>query len=292
MHVLFLTFGDNLSNHTQAHFCIYSLLAQKQNITAIHVMTDLPDFYKSLEQHINIIPVQSTLLKEWEGPHNFFWRVKIKAIEQVCAQHPGAPVLYLDSDTFAYRSLTDLIQEAAQGVARMHVLEKALPDATSKTEKRMWQQIGGKVFGGVTITPAHAMWNAGVILTPNSVNGNECRMALALCDDMCAQNVTRRLIEQYSLAVALKEHYQLKPAADYIAHYWSNKPDWNRFIEQLFIQAGFKQYNFNQITDLIGQTNFNQIPVTKEIPNTNTRLQKLINKWFPPRNVSYLNSIR
>lgn len=291
MHVLFLVFGNNLSNHTQAHFCIYSLLAQKQLVTHIHVMTDMPDFYKSLEQHIHVEPISSTLLQEWEGEHKFFWRVKIKAIESLCLQYPGETVLYLDSDTFAYRNIADLQQGATQGIARMHEFEKALPDAKSKTEKKMWQQINGKSFGGVQITPSHAMWNAGVVLTPNSVNGKECRMALAICDDMCAQNVTRRLIEQYALAVALTENYQLKPAEDYIAHYWSNKPEWNRYIEQLFVQAGFRQYNFEQLSKLIGETDFSSIPFRKEIPNTNIRLQKLINKWFPPRNVSYLKSI-
>jgi hypothetical protein len=288
MHVLYLTFGNNLKNHTQAHFSIYSLLAQGAAITGIHVMTDYPDFYQSLGDHIEIIRVNEEQLTAWKGPHDFFWRIKIKAIETICRQYPGEPVLYLDSDTFAYQNLALLQDTAAAGTARMHEWEKALPDAKSKTEKRMWQQIAGKRFGNVTIQPAHAMWNAGVVLVPNRLNGEDCALALAICDEMCAQQVTRRLIEQYALAVALYEKYDLQPAVDYIAHYWSNKPGWDSLIEQFFISAAFKGLSFGQTTAALRQLDLSSIPIKQEIPNTNSRLQGLVNKLFPARHVTYV----
>lgn len=288
MHLLYITFGSNLKNHTQAYFSIYSFLAEDFGIKAIHVVTDTPGFYKALGNKVHVIPVDDQVLQEWKGPHHFFWRIKIKAIQTLCLQYPNEAVLYLDSDTFLYNGLAGLQQTLANGKACMHERETALPLAKSKTEKRMWQQVNARNFGGITIQPEHEMWNAGVVLVPNTKNGAECALALAICDEMCAQNVTRRLVEQYALAVSLHETYGLEPAGGSIAHYWSNKEEWDSFIDQFFLSAHFHALSERETVQAFKQLDLRNIAIKKRVKNTNLRLKRLVQRFFPDRNLIYL----
>lgn len=283
MHLLYITFGPNLKNHSQAWFSIYSFLAARaeSGVTAIHIVTDMPAFYKGLGNAVNVIAVNEQQLEEWKGPHHFFWRIKIKAIEMLCARFPGEAVMYLDSDTFLYTAATPVLQAIRAGKACMHEQENLLSQAGSKTEKRMWAQVSGKLYAGVAIQPAHAMWNAGVVATPNTNKGRECALALAICDGMSEQQVTPRLIEQFALSVALQEVYGLVAADSCIAHYWSNKDEWDALIEQFFLSAHFQNTTPEQTFDLFRQLDTGNIPVRKRTRSTNLRLQKLVNRWFP-----------
>src|SRR5438477_10643974 len=115
----------------------------------------------------------------------------------------------------------------------------------------MWRQIQNKVFGSIHILPTHLMWNAGIVATPNIKNNEECQLALEICDAMCEQGVTRRLIEQFALSLSLQKIYGLHTASNTIAHYWSNKEEWNKTIEQFFISSYFKTLTSEQIIEAI-----------------------------------------
>ncbi len=288
MHLFYLTFGNHISHHLQASFSILSFLAQAAPGDTVDMLTDCPEFYAHLSGRVNTLPVDEALLREWKGPHDFFWRAKIKAIEQTCNRYAGEPVIYLDSDTFLYNAANAFRQQLANNKALMHLAEGPLSQAGSKTEKKMWQQVSGRSFGGLTMQPADMMWNAGVVATPNTLRGEECRLALAICDEMCAAGVTRRLIEQYALSLVLDKTYGLTEAAPYIAHYWSNKEEWTKGISDFFTTAYFKQYTPAQTIEAFKQFPYNSIPVVKKTRNTTTRLQRLAAKLFPPRDVQYL----
>jgi hypothetical protein len=89
MQLVYLVFGPNEANHTQAYFSILTFLRQAAALTGITVVTDRPDFYARLAGRVQLLPVDATLLREWEGPHRFFWRLKIKALLGG-GPHPGA----------------------------------------------------------------------------------------------------------------------------------------------------------------------------------------------------------
>lgn len=286
MNLLYLVFGNEFKNHLQAHFSICSFLTQGKAIDSINVLTDKPEFYRSLANSINITEVNQATLQEWKGKHDFFWRVKIKAIELIGNTYPGKPVLYIDSDTFLFQPVTTIAAGVQQGRAYMHELENALSEARSKTEKRMWRQVSGKQFGGVTITEKHAMWNAGVVLSPNT--RQEMALALSICDDMCEAGVTRRLIEQYAISVSLSELYDLQEAKDSIAHYWSNKEEWNLFISYFFAETQFRVLTREEVIARFSQLDLKQIPVTKKLRNTSIRLQRLVERMYPPRETKFI----
>ena len=290
MHLLYLTFGENINNHVEAHFSICTFLTQQDEISTINVVTDKPEFYKSLDNRINIISVDEKILNEWKGEHNFFWRIKIKAIEMLCDLYKNEPVIYLDADTFLYTNIKHLKNMLLQGVACMHENEGILSVIKGKTLKTMWAQVKNKTYGATKILPPHAMWNAGVVATPNTKNNAECNLALSICDDMCKAKVTPRLIEQFALSVSLFETYGLQPADNIIAHYWSNKIAWDETIKNFFISAHFKSLSAEEIIKEIKNFSFEMLPVKIKIKNTNTRLKKIVDKKFPPVNLSFINN--
>jgi len=236
---------------------------------------------------VRMMPVTEAQLEEWKGPHGFFWRIKIKAIQQLCAEYAGEPVLYLDTDTFLYNkdSIATLFRD---GEALMHECEGLMRDAATKTERKMWSQIGSKPFAGSPLPATASMWNAGVCGIPNTKDGEECAYALQLCDELCAAGVTRRLIEQFSLSVALEKYYGLKPAAAAIGHYWSTKEEWELIINRLFSEAYFKGQDIEAVIKDLRDFDFGQTPVKKRQKNTALRLNRLVNKLFQPKAVTYI----
>jgi hypothetical protein len=289
MHLLYITFGKKFSTHLQAAFSICSFLTKKEDILSVNIITDAPEYYAHLSNRVQVRPIASDQLQAWKGPHDFFWRIKIKAIQQLCEEHRGEPILYLDTDTFLY-DRNALKHSFKDDKAIMHECERAMNNAVTKTEKKMWQQMGSKAFAGSPIPATARMWNAGVVGVPNTTNGAECRYALQLCDDLCATGVTRRLIEQFSLSVALEKYYGLEPAAAFIGHYWSTKEEWEPLISQVFLEAHFKEAPVEVIIQDLQEFDFLQVPVKKIHKNTSLRLNRLVNKLFGPKLVKYIDS--
>ncbi|MCX6296448.1 MAG: hypothetical protein NTX97_10350, partial [Bacteroidetes bacterium] len=224
MNILYLVIGENPLHHAQTCFSIYSFLNQTNATDRVYVITDVPDFYNRLSEKINIIPINQAQLKDWQGEHKFFWRAKIKALEHICTLHPDESVLYLDTDTFLFGNLETLKSDLKNPM--MHLNEGKLSERKSKTEKRMWQGVKNKIFGGITIQENHCMWNAGVVGIPANKGLKICELALTICDGMLAEKVTPYFIEQFSSSVALSENGDMKAADKYIGHYWSNKDEW------------------------------------------------------------------
>ena len=288
MQLLYLVFGTNIQNHFQAHFSILTFLRQGQGELVITVITDAPEFYRHLGAAIVVQVIDKATLRDWEGEYKFFWRVKIKALEQAAQQHPELPLLYLDADTFLYGSLPAMRQQLASGQALMHEQEGLLATLPSKTERRMWQQVQGQAFGGITMTPQHAMWNAGAVGVPAQRNHEAIALALNICDDLCRQQVTPRLIEQFALSVALAEVQGLHAARPYIGHYWSTKEQWNKVISHFLLTSHLQNRTLAQDLAALDEVDFTALPVKQRVRNTQSRLENLTRRLLPPRDVEYL----
>jgi hypothetical protein len=279
MNILYLIIGENHQHHAQTYFSICTFLHQTDVHDRIYVITDSPDFYKRLGEKVNIIPINQAQLKDWQGEYKFFWRAKIKALEHICNLHPDEPVLYLDTDTFLFSDLKLLKLDLQNPM--MHLLEGKLSERKSKTEKQMWQGVKNKVFGGITIHEKHGMWNAGVVGIPAHKGLKICSLALNVCDELLREKITPYFIEQFSSSVALSENGDMKPAEKYIGHYWSNKEEWSDAIQRFIINSSLKNNSLETDIEDIKQFDFSKIAILKRIPNTQKRLKKLVEKWFP-----------
>lgn len=288
MNLVYITFGDRIDHHLQASFSIYSFLCRKESFTSITVLTNSPAFYEHLKNDVQVIWVNQDQLADWKGPHDFFWRVKIKALELMASQYAGQPVMYLDTDTFLYVDPVLLKTQLENGHALMHEKEAALSRYKSKTTSKMWSQVKNRSYSGVAVDESSSMWNAGVVASPNTLGNQEFITAVEICDAMCAAGVTRRLIEQFALSLSLQHFYGLEPAAGAIAHYWSNKEDWNRAITEVIAAAYFKNFTTSEVLSDIRKFDFHRIPIVKKQKNTRERLDRLVSRLFPPREIKFV----
>lgn len=288
LHFCYITLGQNAAMHLQACFSAASMLAQGAEKGSIIIFTDAPEHYLLLQDFIVIREAGEAETLDWRGPHDFFWRIKIKVLEEMCRLYPGQPVVYLDTDTVAYTPLAPIYTTLQEGKALMHLREGLLAQNKAKTERRMWQQAGHKTWAGVPVNEASAMWNAGVVATPNTKSGAEIITALAICDELCAAGVTRRLIEQFALSIALEHHYGLHAASPMVGHYWSTKDAWNAAIAQHLAAAFMKGQSAADFIEGIRHFDTTALPVSQRASNTAGKLHRHVDRLFPAKKRQFL----
>ena len=259
-------------------------------IDQIFVFTDLPEYFKSHDpSRVQTIKVDEEQLSEWQRPHGFFWRVKIKAIQTLVEKYPDTNWLYLDSDTFLYGDPEVINEQLNEGKSIMHLNEGQLSTLSSKTEKLMWLQTKNKTFNNTTINREHSMWNAGVIGIPMHRNKELIAEVLQICDAMCAAPVTRRLIEQFSFSIILEERTQLIDCRQIIGHYWGNKMEWNAMIRDFYARTLLRNFDKDQRRKAFTEIDLKKLPVFVRIPNTQRKLINLIHKIFPDQDFKGIN---
>lgn len=284
MNLIYLVFGNDFRNHLQANFSIESFLVKKTCVEQIFVFTDLPEYFQSHDSSkVQTIKVDEAQLAEWQKPHGFFWRVKIKAIQTLIEKYPDTNWLYLDSDTFLYGDLDVINKQLNDGLSVMHLNEGLLSKLNSKTEKLMWLQSSNKTFNQITINSDHCMWNAGVIGIPKQNNKALIAEILQFCDEMCAAPITRRLIEQFSFSVILDEKTKLHDCKQIIGHYWGNKMQWNGMIRDFYSKSLLRNFDSIERKKAFEKIDLKHLPVFVRIPNTQRKLVNWIHKVFPDR---------
>lgn len=280
MNIVYLVFGNRLSDHLQAQFSILTFLREATKEDRIHVITTSPQFYARMKEHVNVISITEDKLHAWKGKYNFFWRVKIKAIEYMAELYPGQDMMYVDSDTFLREGgLKEVRMRLCEGKGLMH-LDEGHPRNMRTKSLRMWKQIGRRTYGGVTVGMKHDMWNAGVVAIPYKKMGEVVNLALALCDGMLEDDAERVVIEQYSLSIALYENTELVPAEGWIGHYWGNKEQWLGLISDFMLKSYMANSTVADDMAQLGSFPFATTPLYVRKSNTKRRLVCLLDKLF------------
>jgi len=274
MNILYLVFGEEQRNHTQAYFSICSFLGQMDNSDRIYILTDAPRFYQRVAERVNIVEINKGLLEEWEGEYRFFLRVKIKAIEYICSIHPHEDVLYVDTDTFLYSDIKEIKMTFDNPL--MHVNEGKLSSLKSKTERIMWKQVGKKSFGGIVISPDHYMWNASVVGLPSKIGMNIVKLALIICDNMLLAKVNKKLIEQFALSVAMAEFGNVKSASENIGHYNRNNIEWNAVINRFLQESLLCVRPLDQDIEIVKNWDFTAISVQQRVSVKRINLKRYL----------------
>ena len=288
MNIVYLVFGSNLENYQQVYFSAYTAFAHKNTEDRIIVVAEDPPLFASFQDKIEILPISRALIKEWEGKYQFFWRVKIKALQLVAEKYPSDSILYLDGDTFFYQNMNSLRDGMKNGQNFMHVAEGKLSALSSKTERLMWKQMKGKSYFNVKIDNNSTMWNAGLIgISPKHFGCLD--LTLGINDAMCADGVTRRLIEQFAFSLGLNEFSKLKPADKVVGHYWGNKPEWNQIISHFLKEIFMKNYSLDEIVEKIRQIDFSKIPVKVKESSTQRKLKNLVDQFYKNKKPLYIN---
>lgn len=286
MNLILLTFGQRLENHYQACFAILSFLKDPL-IKRVVVITDRAEFYTFLGDKVSIFPINDQILKEWQGEYQFFWRIKIKALEKIAQIYPEQDLLYIDSDTFLATDLQGIQQKLASQQAIMHLNETHLGSGSTKRLRNMCRVLNGKTLSGVSINEQSQMWNAGVIGLPAKQASQLIALSLQLCDEICATTCPRYLIEQFAFSLALNHLNQLSSCEQSIGHYWGNKTEWNQLICQFFVKTQLTQTSLQDCIEQLAHFNWQQIPLSKKQRKTNQTLKKYIDNLFPAKHIRY-----
>lgn len=288
MIISFLVFGNVSSNYSQAFFSILTFLSQNLDNDTIAIVTDNPDNFNSLKEKVTVLAVNKETLSDWKGEFDFFWRIKIKALQLIYSKFEDHHILYLDSDTFLFGNLENIRRKLDDNFNLMHTNEGNLSELSSKTERLMWKQLKNKNYSGIEINSNTCMWNAGVIGISKKNMKKLLNQALDICDKMCAENVTRRLIEQFAFSLAMNYNGNLISAENEIGHYWGNKLMWNNKISHFIHTSFMKDLSLDQQIEMAAKTNFDEIPIRIKISNTRNRLEKLLNKLFSEKGKIYI----
>lgn len=280
MNLLYITFGPNERNHLQAAFSICSFLSLRAPVREITILTDQPGFYRRLGDRVNIVPLSAEELKEWKGPKDFFWRVKIKSLQWMAARFPNEPLLYLDTDTFLYKDLGPVMAMVARGKAAMHEREGTLMEIGTKSARITAANARAIRHQDIPDLPGFAMWNAGAVLVPNTRGGEEFNLALALCDQLLEVSSRPILVEQFALSVALERVYGLEPLRPFVAHYWSTKDEWNDLISRFFLSAYLTDRNDEDTLQAFRQLDLRQIPVKRIKRSSWRRMKSAVDRWL------------
>lgn len=281
MNLLYIVMGgeEAMRYYMEAYLSIRTFQKQwSPTVGRICVLTDHPSFFRraGVEVH-TVTPEQKS---DWMGPHQFFFRTKIKGIEHLHSLYPDDDLLYLDSDTFLYGSLTRLTGLLAEGHGLMHLCE-GRPTAISNTARRLWKGTAGHTYAGITIGERHQMWNAGVIGLPHEKVSETISCALTLCDGMLDDGADTFITEQYANSIALSEHTSLTAVSDVIGHYWSNKSVWEQLASNIFMSAYLTDATLEEELAALDVDALRRVPIHVHHSHRAEQLHGLVSRLFP-----------
>ncbi|QDA59343.1 hypothetical protein [Hymenobacter jejuensis] len=233
MHLLVLQSFGKESEYRRALLTILSFWAwysgPAERVRTV-LFTDQPEFFKPLVGDLPVEYVQLTpeKIKVMRGGIDFLHRMKIAVIEEAFHLHPGADILYVDSDTFFTRDALTWMESFRPGRSFMHLLEyqfgecRDMPLPAGETfraylnyleNNKLHTSKGEEQFG------AHSeSWNAGVMGLPAK--------ASAWISDVYAiteqsyPSTLNHASEQYAFSLVLKTRSELLPCDQYVYHYW------------------------------------------------------------------------
>ena len=260
MNLILIAFGDNIENHYQAVYSILTFM-KSETVEKIIVVTDNPGMYGFIGERVTVSAVDSKTMDSWKGSRNFFWRIKIKAIEHAVNLVEGGHVLYVDSDTVLYSELAEIRNGLSAGNTYMHVCESTLHNAASRTMRKMWKTLGDNEYCGFKVGPRTEMWNAGVIGIPAHKASETLRKVLALCDRLCETDAPNRLLEQLAFSIVLSSDGCLMASNHCIGHYWGNKAEWNKYISQFLVYSKLKNHTILDDVDMVVSQGIPDIPL-------------------------------
>lgn len=292
MIISYLVFGDNNTNYIQAFFSILTFLGKMNHEDRIIILTDSPGKFGFIKDRGTIHTLNDKQLKDWKGTQDFFWRIKIKALQYVVSKYPEQDLLYVDADTFLFGDLDAIRTKFREGHTLMHLNEGILRNIPAKTTKHMWRKMNGRNYGGAEINNESCMWNAGVVGIPDN-HVDKLDLALIICDEMCLDIERKRLLEQFALSIALNESIQLHASDNEIGHYWGNKNQWNEMISDFICDCHLKSLTITEQVEEVKQLNFEEMPVNIRTSSSRKKLEKLLKRLLPDKKkefISYLNS--
>ena len=256
MNILLFAIGKSIVLHIQAQYAIRSLYVNKHPEDKLFIMTDSPVLYQHIP-FIEVIELTHEEIEKWigEGSKQYFFRAKLKAIEKFAGSHSKEHLAYVDCDIYCLDNISKIKGLLDSGIGVMHKDEGSMT-LIKGDSGMMWQQTKNKSFAGINISEKHHMWNSGVVAIPAEKAQSVINKAIELCDAFLAAGVTCFNLEQWSIAIALKESTKDIVEADHlIGHYWHHKYIWCKYISNFFVDSYAHGRTIEEELEIIKSTN-------------------------------------
>jgi hypothetical protein len=196
--------------------------------------TDQAETLKSRIQDLlsfQIVQIDRETMEAWKNYGTFFFRIKIKLIEDFWKRFPDSNLLYTDADMVFRKDLKEVFDGIALGKRYMHAYEGVFnqqhPDArkgsTAKTidailKKHTFTSSLGKAY---TVPNLAQLWNAGMIgFGPQ--DRDIIPEVLCFADEMYRLK-DAHTCEQFGFSWFLQQKSELLPLESYAFHYWNFK---------------------------------------------------------------------
>lgn len=286
MKILYLAFGQNRDIYLQVHYSALTFLAKNKDIK-ICVATDQVSWFSRLNmsENVELCPISPSELNEWKGKHDFFLRIKLKAMQRQLLHSPEDDMLYIDGDTFCGGDISSIEEGMKKGCFFMHINEGLL----QKNWEMLWRRLEGKIFDDIEINERTYMWNSGVVGLPAIHGISTINRCLTVCDQLCEELAKNsedvRLMEQLAMSLVLQKMGELCPADKLIGHYWGNKEYWNQIIANSLSVSLIKGNSLQDDISELNRMSFDGLPlviIAKKKPVN--LLTRLTNKLYPRAN--------
>ena len=262
-----LAYGDQPGVYRQSLMLLVSLVAHAPEPYELVVATDRPDYYVWFGTRVEIEYLDAARLAEWRGPAPFSMRQKLELIRAAAVPSKDAIVL-LDADVLARKPLDPFVARLRAGELFMHKQEYVLSQSRRSGNRKLWASLRNQGFKA-----DDSMWNSGVLAIGPSDRAL-LDEALVMYDGLAVSGPRHFATEQLVEAVVLGRTGRLKPAEEWFAHYWGNKPGYDAeiarrladtFIEGLSVKEAAARYRAE--------------PIDLPVEVRQTRRQKLA-RWF------------
>ncbi len=281
---ILISFGDNINFHTQANFCFLTLKKFADKNAKFVVYTDTPKYYKWVSSFVEIRTISSSLIKEWIGKYDYFYRVKLKVLLDSCERDEGH-LIYLDSDTIAIENLDSMVEKLDAGHSLMHLKENLLSEDTATDKQDMWTRTKNNHYSGIVVNEKTSMWNSGLIAIPAKDKKDLLNKALAINDQLCEEKVECRVKEQFAIGIVLDSTGKLLHGTRWVIHYWGNKEEWNQTIALYFSAIHQQALTASEAVDKLDIVEWVNVPINRMKTSLGKRLIKWSHKYFPDKTI-------
>ena len=216
--LVYLVFGAD-TYHQEAVFSICSALAALRDTPAhnldIQVFTDNPDPYRELP--VRLRPFDQATRQAWAEPHGYHFRIKHVALLEVLKESELA--LLIDTDTFFHQSPLALFRRIEPGTLLCNTIGMRYGETR---ESVLYTALSEELFERGLTDDQMSQLNSGVIGLHRS-DWPLLERSIALMDDLYPRAQQAYILEEFCLALAAYNRYEVRECPDLIHHYWSRK---------------------------------------------------------------------
>lgn len=227
-YILYQVYGDK-RNYTQVEFSLLSFLpfimASGGNFRAV-IYCDQPSYFEKYREYADIHELTPERLQDWMGTYQFIHRAKIFLINDFFKHYEGR-LLYLDGDTYCMKSPERLFEYIDDKEAVMHVNEGRINTQSNPIFRKLYkyfkdsQVVHLEDETTIALSGSLQMWNAGVIGMTHSQARHLPKVRM-LTDALYA-DYPKHVMEQVAFSHVFQTTFILRPAADYVYHYWDRR---------------------------------------------------------------------